>query len=290
MEKNRWYIKNISFFIIIFTLFFTFFRPFLTDYFLPLPLYLQINRLLLQINFISWCLFLPAIVGVSISLPNNLTIYQPTIVVLGTLIGILLYCLFGFANIFYIPTVIINSAQLNNQNYYLVLDDFFSFENPSTEKMTLYKCDDNDKNCDEVYSKTSGSGIDDTYLSVNTFTQEIHVFYSSAAFFNLSYTYGSNSRYYDFEDITSIGNQDFSLYSYQTSAHENFVVATCNNNEVETFFCTLLPFLYSTNTFEDAELFVKDSKEIHVIIDNKLVFVHGNEPRCYAEGCILYNK
>jgi len=288
MEKIFWYIRRISLFAVtvIPTLVILYFLLFYWEGLknvLPLPLFLQVNRVLLPVASIGLWVFFPALLIVVLSISQKQRNYQPLLLLTGFLIGIPL-CLILSYSALCLPETIFNSAQLDNQNYYLTTGAAIS--DPWTI-YRLYECNQNDLNCKTIYEDVSGAGIDSTNLIVDEYTKEVHFFRGAI----LYYSHGVYSHIYQLEDLGGIGADKYTLYSYEIDETRFFLITRCDESETSIVSCEVLPFRYSTTVVGEGELSVDEgNREINLLVDGNLVYKHGNTPQCYVDGCVILSK
>jgi hypothetical protein len=255
-------------------------------YFLPLPTSFQLENTLYKSALFSWCLFLPATIGISFIFKTQKQ-YQILTIFTGFIIGITACCLYSIPAIFSSHKRIVDTEQLNGHKYNLVMDGGVSDLERSYTLITIYECDNNDKKCDEIYGERHEWYIRNAQLVVDEFRQEIHLFYIESPISKLIFSYGKNSQYYDWEDTETIDTKEFSLYSYQLENSKIFVLAMCDETDTEAVYCTVLPFQYSTRSNKEG-LLLQNNEGIQVVVNDKKVYVYGIYPRCYEEGCIIY--
>ncbi len=290
MKNTLWSIKIISLLAVISApllnfMYLAYLAPEMS-YFIPLPISFQIEKILQQSALFSWCLFLPATIGISFIFKTHGEQYQILTILAGFIIGISACCLSSIT-VISSSKKILDTEQLNGYNYNLVMEDGASDLERFYTYFTIYKCDSNDKTCKEIYNRKFDRYIRDAQLVIDVFRQEIHLFYIESPISELIFSYGKNSYYYDWEDTETIDTKEFSLYSYQLENSKVFVLAMCEETDTEAVYCTVLPFQYSTISNQEGHL-LPSNEGIQVVVNNKRVYIHGSNPRCYEEGCIIY--
>ena len=192
-------------------------------------------------------------------------------------------CIFSLRAIM-VHEAIISSAQLDEHHYYLTVQ--IAFGNQS-RYYSFFKCNEKDSECEMVYDLDWGSDSPPSALIVDSTTHEIHFFIGSG----LIYTYGPFPREYKFIDSGMIEPYFLNLYSYVRNSYQEFVIVKCYWKNYPCVSPEILPFRYSTRTFQKAE-FVSDesAKDVKLLIDGKVIFTYDTAPHCQAVGCVILDK
>jgi hypothetical protein len=135
----------------------------------PLPIFLRLRETLITTIAISSWIFFPALL--TVKLPNSGNLFWSKIRAVVFSLGIPFYCLFSYAILLHsIPEKIYNSAQLGNHNYYLTItvDDFVTYD--------VYKCNENDLECEVVFYELGERSLTPTALTVNQCLKTIDVY------------------------------------------------------------------------------------------------------------------
>lgn len=137
---------------------------------LPLPIFLQFQRILLPTIAISFWVFLfPALL--TLKSPNSGHVAWFVIRSVGLLLGIPFFCIFSYGIFLHgAPETIYNSAQLDNHHYHLTgtVDDFVTYE--------VYRCNEKDLECEIIFHDSGGTSITSPVLVVNRDSKEIGVY------------------------------------------------------------------------------------------------------------------
>ncbi len=294
IEKILHYIEQVSLVIavivpVLTVLHIIFLWPGISQNFFPLPVYLQITKILSLLIVVGFCAFFFAMyVLLSFTIVRRqITSRKMLLLLLGTMAAIPMCCIVGVKTL-RLPNSIHASAKLDQNQYYI------NYYHDMGDIFTNYhfaKCNENGSECEEIYRYWEGPIFGASALMVDQDKHEIHFFHGSGyTADSLIYTYGPDPREYKFEDI-SFGASTFILYSYEKNSIQEFLITKCNE-EIQTGIpCEILPFRYSTETFEKEE-FVNDEStgEIKLFVDDRLIFTYDTAPHCLAEGCIIIDK
>ena len=289
--KILFYLRRISILVVVMTLllvviFFVLSTQDNVKGFFPLPIFLQIQQIALPVIAISAWIFIPALFIVSTFIPEGRDIHRTVFLTTGSLVGIPFCCLFSYLAL-NLPETIFNSVQLGNYRYHFTVAAAFS--DPWTI-YTVYKCDVHDRNCETIYDDVGGASANPTYLDVDEATNQIHIFRRPHNAGILFYSYGTNPHSYEFESVAEIRGDYFTLYSFRTDKGKGFLLAECSGEDYTNFICAVFPFRYTTGETATGNLHIDENNEIQVFINQQLVYVHGNPPRCVAVGCVITDK
>jgi hypothetical protein len=136
---------------------------------LPLPVFLQLQRILMPTIAISSWIFFPALWNVKLPNLGNIPWFLIRAVILS--LGIPFCCIFSYAFLLHgVPETIYNSVQINNHNYYLTitLDDFVDY--------AVYQCNEKDLECKVIFHELGERSTTSTALVVNQKAKEVDVY------------------------------------------------------------------------------------------------------------------
>lgn len=189
-----------------------------------------------------------------------------------------------------LPTVL-DKAEISHTTYYLTgepeLLDVHVFHH-------LYKCSNSEFLC-ELTPFEAGGGASFLPLSLmvdmSTAPNEINIVRTrfGDGFTFLEYTYGKESRYYDYPAQLNDHLYYLAYYRNPEPKSTTFLLYECNLDNTS---CLQLPIMYEgsgylryTNMNIDEE-----TSEISVYIDDEigqdtLIFTWGENPQCYVQGC-----
>ncbi len=243
---------------------------------IPLPVFLQIRRILLPTVAIGSLVFLLAVFCVSMFIVRSS--YRTVFLFAGFLVGIFVFCFLCYSTLF-LPETIIDTVQMDEQHYHLTVAGSVSDRYKMNTR--VYKCPRSDLTCATIYETTDG--MTPRYLVVDDTHKEIHMFWRS----ELQYSFGLSPHVARYQGTASLGKAEYSLYSYQTNDVPGFLITLCDEAN-STSACEVLPFRYSTAAFEEGDLLAdQENGEIDVLVDGNLIYTHGESPRCYAPGCVI---
>jgi hypothetical protein len=135
---------------------------------LPLPVFLNFQRVFILTVAISTWIFFPALLAVN--LPSTGQFYWRIMRRIVFALGIPFCCILSYANLSCSPESIYNSAQLDNHKYYLTatLCEFATYD--------VYKCNEKKLECDGIFHEFGERSITSTELVVNQDSREIDVY------------------------------------------------------------------------------------------------------------------
>ncbi len=253
--------------------------------FFPLPVYLQAIRILRPTVAIGlYAFFFAMDVLLLLAFIRKKFTWRNTILFLTSIwIAIPLCCVCSGQALIIYPETILDSVKLDHNHFYATTTggDYMSYY--------LLKCNERDFECERIFHDGGGRFIGTAALLVDNDKHEIHYFTGSGyGATNLIYTYGPDPHEYKYENYIWLGSTSFSLHSYEKDSNKAFVITKCNREVHTGVPCEILPFRYSTETFEKAE-FVSDEseEEIKLLIDDRLIFTYDTVPHCIAEGCMI---
>lgn len=181
------------------------------------------------------------------------------------------------------PELLSSAAQMGRFHYYVTVP---TEAGDSWVNHCLYKCNEKDLECEMIFDEARmGSIIYPTTLIVDNNTQEIHYFLD----WELIYTDGLHPHEYELIDVGATDKFYFAVYTYEKDTTPQFVVSKCDGSfSDKKTACEILPFHYSINHYEKAELEASKGKnEIMLTIDDVEVFSYDTAPHCKVEGCII---
>jgi hypothetical protein len=219
------------------------------------------------------------------------------------IVGIILFALtfpFNCLLVYVTPTLqtVLDKAQISNTTYYLTgeinLDGHF-FRH-------LYKCTNNYFACEKTpFYSGGGTSVQRWSLMIDKTIDpnEINVivtYFDGTAL--LEYTYGTQSRNYDYP--AQLNNRWYYL-AYSENPTYATTIFTFYECKLDNTSCKKLPILYQgTGRFRDT-IADEVTGEISVFIGNEfdkttlksskmLIFTWGENPRCYVEGCEILEE
>jgi hypothetical protein len=253
----------------------------------PLPLFLQIKAFLTPAVAISFLIFFPALVVSCLSISkSNACILRFVILVIGFAIGILFCFVLGISALS-LPEAISSTAQLDNKNYYVTnlgqIGDMWT-------TYRLFKCNEKNLECVKIYQfSEGGSWIRPIALVIDKSAKEVHIFMGGYDFCNLVYTYGEQPHENHFESSAINEPYHFAIWSYNRNQGKEFLLIKWEDPNTTTFACEIIPFHYTTSTFDHAELLRDETTpNVNLYIDGQLIFTYDpGKSRCHVEGCSI---
>jgi hypothetical protein len=249
---------------------------------IPFPLYMQFKTNLTLSLVCGSVLFFFALMGLGLSIPySKKLISRSILLVIGVLIGIPMFCIFGFSAVS--PDLLIGSAKLGNNHYYVTVPTEFG---DMWVDHWLHKCNEKDMECKIIFKEVlGGSQIYPASFFVDNHTHEIHFFLGRW----LEYTDGPYPHGYKSIQVGVIDSSQFHLLTYEKKSLNEFVITKCDGKYLDDkLSCAVLPFQYASKTFDKAELVMDVSaREIKLLIDDKIIFSYDTTPHCHTEGCVI---
>lgn len=201
-----------------------------------------------------------------------------------------------FVNISYYVTMYpstFNSQTFNGWQYHLVysrtFDHYDGFEN-------IYKCPKRNFNCTRLV--TDWSSFSPDKIVFDEVNNEVH-FIGTIPTLTLMYTDSSPFRHYDRDATAKLGNYLFFLSVEGSCPNQNsckmstYQLYTCEEGFTA---CHPLPIIY-TDSWSNVDLLEFEVKGENVYLyaydedyNKSLVFVYGDNPKCFKEGCVLSNQ
>jgi hypothetical protein len=256
-------------------------RDFLQDV-IAFPVYMQLKTDLTLALVCGSVLFFFALMGLGLSIPySTKKISRSIMLAIGPLISIPMFCIFAFLAVS--PDLLIGSAKLDNNHYYVTVPTEFG---DMWDDHLLYKCNEKDLECKIIFNELlGGSLIYPASFFVDNHTHEIHFFLGRW----LEYTDGPYPHEYEPIQVGVIDSSYFGLLTYEKNSQHEFVITKCDGEYLDDkLSCAVLPFRYSTKTFDKAELVTdENAKEIKLLIDDKLIFNYDTTPHCHTDGCVI---
>jgi len=244
--------------------------------FLPLPIFVIVKHIYLNILAIGFFLLLPALV-----ISNYSSIIRIVLLILVTPF----FCFFSYAAIDH-PEEILASAKLGNHRYHVTIEGIVGDVQTA---YNTYRCNGNDLGCEIIYSETSG-GIDDIVLVTDENTKELHVLRNGY----IKYTDGEHPRmilaslqYEGF--LYAVTTPPVDVYAVYGSLHDKYIYSLyrCTISFID---CQKLPFHYidSGGSFTfDVNENTNELELHHWRSDTNviLIYSYGKEPKCHVEQC-----
>jgi hypothetical protein len=243
------------------------------------PVYMQLKTDLTLALVCGSVLFFFALFGLGLSIPDSAK--NNIMLTIGALISFPMFCIFAFLAVS--PDLLIGSAKLDNNHYYVTVPTEFG---DMWHDHLLYKCNEKDLECKIIFDDLFGGSL--IYPASFFFDNHTHETYYFLGHW-LEYTDGPYPHGDELIQVGIIDNSFFGLLTYEKNSQHEFVITKCDGESLDDkLSCAVLPFRYSKKTFDKAELVTDESaKEIKLLIDDKLIFSYDTTPRCYTEGCVI---
>lgn len=250
--------------------------------YIPLPIFLTIKQVVLFIICIIFLLFIPAAI-----LSNmRFTLF----IILFVLVAVSAGGVFDRKSGISSNEHLLDSVQVENSRYNLV--QIIPRGDPHSP-CYLYKCNIDDLACQEISSYIGDCKYSKSFdLVTNPITNEVHVLldHEWSDGLILDYTYGDQPRTYLY--ILESRNFDYYLayfHDYDTyNTPFKFFLYKCEKDSIN---CSRLPFQYDETYLPSGYLeFNNNENEIKVFINKELIYIYGNHPKCYVEGCSLADR
>ena len=185
--------------------------------------------------------------------------------------------------------VVMDKAQISNTTYYLTAEletfDIHAFHR-------LYICNNLSFLCKQTpFQAGGGASFQPLHLMIDKAVNpdEINILRTSydSKFSFLEYTYGTQSRYYDYPAQLNDHFYYLAYYDKPASKSNTYLFYECKLDNTS---CRQLPIKYNGSGYLRDTVADKTTGEVSVFIDNEinqdtLIFTWGEQPRCYVKGC-----